>query len=331
MTASPLLDDTLVTELVRDATAAPSMHNAQPWRFRYARQSRTFRLSADFDRGMPHSDPDARGLHLGCGAALLNLRVAVAHLGHHPDVTPLPDPGDPALLATVRLTPFGAGDAALALLHPAVRRRHTSRYPFSETALPEGLREALTAAARDEGATLAFPASWHLQWIEELTEEAEARNLTDSGSGEDLARWTRIGAAESGTAGDGVPDYAFGPRKHGGKAPMRDFSGGRPTADFGTTAFEKDPCLALLSTGGDRPRDWLAAGQAMERVLLLATLEGLATSFSAQALEWPDLRWPLRDPVSGTDHVQMMLRLGYGPTGPSTPRRPVREVLAMDD
>lgn len=53
------------------------MHNAQPWRFRHIRGGRTFHVRADFDRFMPHSDPDTRGLHLGCGAALLNLRFAV--------------------------------------------------------------------------------------------------------------------------------------------------------------------------------------------------------------------------------------------------------------
>lgn len=36
MPAQPL-DDTMLKELVTDATAAPSMHNAQPWRFRYGR------------------------------------------------------------------------------------------------------------------------------------------------------------------------------------------------------------------------------------------------------------------------------------------------------
>ncbi|WP_238488706.1 nitroreductase [Streptomyces sp. UNOC14_S4] len=307
------------------------MHNAQPWRFRYARGSRTFRLYADFERAMPHSDPDARALHLGCGAALFNLRVAIAHVGCHPYVTLLPAPDDASLLATVRLTDPVDDDLGLTLLHPMIDQRHTSRYPFAETELPDNLRTALSDAAWREGATLTFPSSWHLRWIEELAEEAEARNLTDRGSEEDLAHWTRIGIAEADTATDGVPDYAFGPRKHGGRAPMRDFSGGRPTADFGATPFETDPHLALLSTDGDRPRDWLTAGQAMERVLLVATLDGLATSFSTQALEWPDLRWPLRDPSSGTGHVQMMLRIGYGPKGPRAPRRPVREVLVTED
>ncbi|MBU8547391.1 MULTISPECIES: hypothetical protein [Streptomyces] len=47
------------------------------------RQTRTFELYADFERAMPYSDSRARGLHIGCGAALLNLRVAAAHDGWH--------------------------------------------------------------------------------------------------------------------------------------------------------------------------------------------------------------------------------------------------------
>ncbi|MGV9852260.1 Acg family FMN-binding oxidoreductase, partial [Streptomyces sp. NPDC003442] len=66
------------------------------------------------------------------------------------------------------------------------------------------------------------------------------------------------------------------------------------------------------------------------RVLLRATLAGLSASFVTQALEWHDLRWPLRDPTSGMAYVQMMLRLGYGPPGPRTPRRPARDVLDIE-
>lgn len=53
-------------------------------------------------------------------------------------------------------------------------------------------------------------------------------------------------------------------------------------------------------------------------------------SFVTQALEWHDLRWPLRDPTSAMAHVHMVLRLGYGPRGRQTPRRPVRDVLDIE-
>ncbi|MFF8939290.1 Acg family FMN-binding oxidoreductase [Streptomyces paradoxus] len=322
------LDEKTVTMLVAEATAAPSMHNAQPWRFRYLSGEHVLQLRADPDRAMPRSDPDNRALHIGCGAALLNLRVAAAHADLAPETMLLPEPDDPLLLASVRLPgPVGGvRDEELARLHPAIRQRHTSRHPFAEKDIPEDLRATLQEAAAREGATLVFPGPWHAETVLDLVRDAESRDTMDPDADEDLVRWTRLGA-EADTAVDGVPEYAFGPRRRDGKAPVRDFSGRRPVADRGTTAFEHTPHLALLSTRAEGPADWLRAGQALERVLLEATLADLAASLTSHALEDRELRLLARDPASGIGQVQMVLRLGYGPRGPATPRRPVRDVL----
>lgn len=325
------LDAKTAAALVAEAVFAPSMHNAQPWRFRYVAHDRALLLLADLDRAMTRSDPGNRALHIGCGAALFNLRVAAAHAGFTPVVRLLPDPAEPLLLAAVQL-----GEARrpttheddLARLHPAIRERHTSRHPFDEKDIPEDVRAALQRAASLEGADLLFPGPWHVETVLDLVHDAESRDALNPAGMEDLHRWTRLGP-EADIATDGVPEYAFGPRMRGGKAPLRDFAGRRPVADRGATAFEKNPHLALLSTPGDAPADWLRAGQALERVLLEATLTGLATSLTSHALESPDLRLLAREPVAGGGHVQMVLRLGYGPQGPATPRRPVRDVLEV--
>ncbi|WP_128376454.1 Acg family FMN-binding oxidoreductase [Streptomyces cavernae] len=322
------IDERTVAGLVAEAAAAPSMHNAQPWRFRFLTGERVLQLRADPERAMPHSDPDNRALHIGCGAALFNLRVAAAHADLVPETRLLPEPQDPLLLAAVHLAdPAGrARDEDLARLHSAIRQRHTSRHPFAEKDIPEDVRAALGAAAEREGAELLFPGLWHAETVLDLIRDAESRDALDSDAGEDLRRWTRLGP-EADTAVDGVPEYAFGPRKRDGKAPVRDFAGRRPVADRGTTTFERTPHLALLSTRGDGPADWLCAGQALEHVLLEATLADLATSLTSHALEDRALRLLIRDPSSGTGQVQMVVRLGYGPRGPATPRRPVADVL----
>ncbi|WP_306322087.1 MULTISPECIES: nitroreductase family protein [unclassified Streptomyces] len=327
----PALDPTSLTALVRDSATAPSMHNAQPWRFHFASDSRTLRISADPARAMPTSDPDRRAVHIGCGAALFNLRVAAAHAGWHPGVRLLPDPADPLLMATVHFGADAATDEAgsLAALYPAVRQRHTSRWPFDDKEVPERVRAALAEAAREEQARLAFPGQWHTEVLRELVLDAEGRDREDPGRLADIERWTRIGP-EADVSTEGVPAYAFGPRKRRGEALVRDFAGRRAVAGRGATAFELVPHLALLGTTGDRALDWLRAGQAMERVLLLATLHGLATSLTSHALEWPDLRSLARDPLSAMGHVQIVLRLGYGPMGPTTPRRPVNEILDIE-
>jgi nitroreductase len=319
------LDEATVQDIVRDASAAPSMHNAQPWRFRYRRATRVFELRPDLHRAMAHADPIARALHVGCGAALFNLRVATAHRGWHPDTLVLPEPDDQRLLARVRLDEGMPAPSDLAALHPAVHTRHTSRHPFEETLLPEPLREELRRAAAAEGADLSFPGPWHVQSIIDLVQDAEGRDLLRPDP--DLTRWAH--PAAHGPA-EGVPEYAFGPRKHGGKAPVRDFAGRRFVPGREAADFEVHPQLALLTTAQDRVDDWLRAGQALQRVLLLATLRGAAASLTSHALEAPELRWLVRDPQAPLGQVQMVLRLGYGPPGEATPRRPVPDILDLD-
>ncbi|MFD7880351.1 Acg family FMN-binding oxidoreductase [Streptomyces sp. NPDC059766] len=324
------LDARTVTALVADATAAPSMHNAQPWRFRFRRGDSAFEVYADLDRAIPHADPGTRALHLGCAAAVFNLRVAAAHAGWEPVTRLLPDPADPTLLAEVRLAGPTAADDDLAALYPAIRRRHTSRHPFTDEEIPQAVKDTLSGAAVLEGAQLVFPGEWHVRTLLHLVQDAEGRDDRDSAAAEELSRWTRVGAPAAGQPGDGVPEETFGPRKRFGAAPVRDFAGRHPVPGRETAVFEETPQLAVLGTQEDRPRDWLVAGQALERVLLRATLDGLATSLTSHALEWPELRWTARDPESAMGFVQMVLRLGYGPSGPGTARRPVDEVLDIE-
>ncbi|WUR29816.1 nitroreductase family protein [Streptomyces jietaisiensis] len=323
-----------VTTLVAEAAMAPSMHNAQPWRFHFVTAERLLRIRADTDRAMPRSDPGDRALHIGCGAALFNLRVSAVHAFLEPHTALLPDPRDPSLLAVVRLTdpadPAGTpSDWELRRLHPAITRRRTSRQPFSDKDVPENDRASLREAAAQEDAVLLFPDRWHVETLIDLVRDAECRDLVDPEVGEDMTRWTRLGS-EADSAPDGVPEYAFGPRRRDGKAPVRDFAGRRPVPNRGSAVFERTPLLALLSTRSDGPADWLRAGQALERVLLEATLAGLSTSLTSHPLEHRELRLLARDPISGVGHVQMVLRLGYGPDVPATPRRPVHEVLTID-
>ena len=72
-------------------------------------------------------------------------------------------------------------------------------------------------------------------------------------------------------------------------------------------------------------------GQALQRVLLTATADGLAVSFLSQIVEMPDTRERLRHLIRSTRPPQAVLRIGRGwPVG-STPRRPVAELLATND
>jgi hypothetical protein len=56
-------------------------------------------------------------------------------------------------------------------------------------------------------------------------------------------------------------------------------------------------------------------------------VHGLRASLMHQPMEWPDLRRELSPDPDHTGHAQLLIRLGYGPEGPATPRRAPDEVL----
>ncbi|MDJ0345841.1 hypothetical protein QMK19_16230 [Streptomyces sp. H10-C2] len=324
----PALDASTLEQLISAAVAAPSIHNTQPWRYRFVPATSTLEVRAATERTLRHTDPAGRALHLSVGAAVFNLRVAIAHFGWEPVLRLLPDPAEPRLLASVRLAgPPRTGSAHRGDLYDVIRRRHSSRLPFSDRPLAESLRAELADCAHQEGAVLRFPDTQEAGRLIQLTAEAERRDISNQGRCEESRQW--IGGTEDGALG--IPDAAIGPLDAEGHLPVRDFSALRRSGLPPSQPFEKRPVIAVLSTVHDRSANWLRAGQALEHVLLLATAEHVRCSLLHQALEWSDLRWALRGSASGPGHVQMLLRLGYGPQGPATPRLPAAEVLRDSD
>lgn len=91
---------------------------------------------------------------------------------------------------------------------------------------------------------------------------------------------------------------------------------------------EEAPLIVAITTRGDDELSWIGAGQALQRVLLTATAEGVSASFMNQPVEVRALREELRRLLGGAGHPQVVLRLGYGPPSSPSPRRSVDDVLA---
>ncbi|MFD0279433.1 Acg family FMN-binding oxidoreductase [Kitasatospora sp. NPDC127111] len=318
------LDAATLEKLVSAAVAAPSIHNSQPWRFRLQPDTSTLEVRADRTRAVPAADPQGRALHVSVGAAVLNLRVAARHLGWAPEVRLLPDPAEPDLFATVRLdAPAPARAPGTDRLYEAIWHRHSIRTPFTGESVPRAVLDELAAAARGEDAELHLPGPEETSRLLHLTAEAERRNTTDQAQRDESRGWIRTG----GVPAYGIPASALGPQDRAGRLPMRDFAAIRSAEHQAPAAFEPEPCIAVLATRHDTPADWLRAGLALEHVLLAATVHLVRASLLHQAMEWPHLRWAAREPHEHPGHVQMLIRLGYGPEGAPTPRLAATDVM----
>ena len=139
---------------VAAAIRAPSLHNSQPWRFRL--RDGAIEVRVDPARRLPASDPTGWAARIACGAAVFNLRIALAAAGTPAQVRLRPDPADPDLAA--RLVPDKPHPATPTVrsLYDAVGRRHSNRAPFWPAPVPASARMRLADAARTEGAWLEF-------------------------------------------------------------------------------------------------------------------------------------------------------------------------------
>jgi hypothetical protein len=112
---------------------------------------------------------------------------------------------------------------------------------------------------------------------------------------------------------------------------VREFAATQADAMRPLALFESEPQVAVLSTRYDGQSEWLRAGQALERVLLEATAHGVSTSLLNQVLEHEDLRRELGDPLAPGTSPQAVIRFGYGPPVPPTPRRTLADATMPDD
>jgi nitroreductase len=320
MTIPGTADARMLTRCVRAAVLAPSLHNSQPWRFRLTADG--LDVFADPSRRLEALDPAGRELLISVGAALFTLRLALRREGRLPESDLFPEPDDPDLVARVRAgRPAIPSDGVLSLAD-AVARRHTNRGPFADAVVPADSIEQLTQAAAYEGATLTVAGPASRQVVLGLGRAAERRLCSRGAYRAELARWTRPVPGRR----DGIPPAAIGPWDAMERLPMRDFGLMLPQATSGAARFEAHPTIVVLATDGDDPAAWVRAGQALQRVLLVATRMHLATTPISQPVEVPAVREMLTDTRTGR-WAQMVVRLGFGAPPPTTPRRPVTEIL----
>jgi nitroreductase len=311
-----------VDYLIETAARAPSVHNTQPWRFCVSRY--VIELYADPRRKL-RVDPIGREMIISCGAALFGLRLAVRSLGYVPEVELLPNP--PRLLARVRLgAEAPMSEAEWRMLH-ALPHRHTHRGPFDTRPLPNGLLAGLQRDAFAEGATLALVQSAiACQRLGDIVTAASRRQDLDPVARAEIRRWIHPAGS---TARDGIPASAIPTKAYPEwtrRLRQRDFDQGR---GLGTQAVEGPPAAAtaVLVTHGDRPADWLRAGQALHRLLAHAAGRWVFASLYTQPMEAVAIRDLIRTRLALPGSPQMLLQFGPARTTQATARRPPAELV----
>ena len=312
-------------ELVRYAALAANSHNTQPWRF--AATDRSIQLFPDEARRTPVVDPDDHHLFVSLGCAAENLSIAGRATGRPGEL--LIEPGDGSAIRY----DFTVGEAASDPLFDAIPVRQSTRTDYDGRAISSADLAALERAAAEPGVRLVM-----------LTEEAARAKLRDlivAGNDAQMAdpafmaelkAWIRFNPRDAMRAGDGLLSAASG------NPSLPAFLGRQLFSLFVTAKGEGDryarqvsssPAFAVLVADVEDKSHWMKVGRACQRMTLAATALGLKHAYMNQPVEVPEFRSALASLAGeGGRRPDLVLRLGYGPTMPYSPRRPVGAVLA---
>jgi len=276
-----------ISEFVAEAAShAPSIYNTSPWWF--STVGNNICVRADSERTVPIADPDGRQLTMSCGAVAFTSRVALRYLGLIPKASVLPDAEMANLIVSLSWGDEHKQTSTYERrLFDEIARRRTYRGGFVSDRLPHGLMSTLAEAAARESAVLRVMSDDDHRTALLAVVAASSRAFgLDNARVAERAKWVLPGNSQSDDRGWGA----------------------RPEVE--STAPGSPGVVAVLTTATDERADWVHAGQALQRVLLVAGTHGVSVAIDAQPLEYPQLRDFIGTELLTGDCPQMVLRFG---------------------
>lgn len=322
-TRVPLPTDPATVDLIRYATLAANGHNTQPWRFRI--EGNTIDILPDLSRATPVVDPDDHHLFVSLGCAAENLSIAAAASARPGDVFSAPD-------GSVRFV-YSEGVARPDLLLDAIPRRQSTRSDYDGRPVSTEDIETLRIAAEIPGVRLVLLTERpRIDQVRDLVVTGNDAQMHDPAFLAELKRWLRFNPRDAIQRGDGLFAASSGnpvlPGILGGLAFETFFVAEAENDKYARQIDSSAGIAVFLAEREDKPH-WIAVGRACQRFALAATRLGLKHAFVNQPVEVARLRPELAALVGEPGkRPDIVMRFGYGPELPFSPRRPVEAVMA---
>lgn len=297
-----------IRELLEYARLAPSVHNAQPWRFVVS--GNTISLAVAPERVLGAGDPTSRETWISFGICLEAMLQAAKGLGMKAKITDIQGAALSDIIATVQVTPGGAKKQPAVL--KALKDRHTHREKMEPASVPPDLIENCKQAISDlDGVSVFFmkdkPA---IKQVASYTFKAMQLALGSPDFRHELYHLVRYNWSPART---GMHGYTLGEGMLGsvfGKLSIKLGLGLSLKARHDQHRIEDASALVFVATRGDVPSFWLRAGQGYLRVALEIAKSGLAQGTLAAPIEAPGFHEDIEKLLDTPLRLQTMLRIG---------------------
>lgn len=320
---APMSADPNIADIIRYATLAANGHNTQPWRFRVGES--TINILPDLSRATPVVDPDNHHLFVSLGCAAENLLIAATATGRAGELET--DAGGDRIRYS-----FSRAEARPHPLLAAIPRRQSTRAEYDGRSVPAADIEALRQSTETPGVRLVLLTDrTRINQVRDLIVTGNEEQMADAAFMAELKRWLRFNPRSAMASGDGLFSAASG------NPVMPEFLGGLAFDMFFTAGAENGKCarqidssvgIAIFLAEREDKAHWIAVGRACQRFALALTASGLKHAFVNQPVEVARLRPELAALIGERGmRPDIIMRFGYGPTLPFSPRRPVNAVL----
>jgi nitroreductase len=320
---APIPADSDIANIIRYATLAANGHNTQPWRFRV--EESAIEILPDLSRATPVVDPDDHHLFVSLGCAAENLLIAATATGR------------PGRLATdaggdrIRYS-FSNGAVRSDPLLAAIPLRQSTRTVYDGRSPPAADIEALRRSAEIPGVRLVLLTDrMRIDQVRDLIIAGNDAQMTDTAFMTELKRWLRFNPRSAMASGDGLFSAASG------NPVLPEFLGGLAFDTFVTADTENKKYIGQIDSSAgiaiflaerEDKAHWIEVGRACQRFALAATAAGLKHAFVNQPVEVAQLRPELAALIGERGlRPDIVMRFGYGPMLPFSPRRPVSSVV----
>jgi nitroreductase len=323
---STMVDTAVITNAVRLACRAPSLHNSQPWH--WVLEGNILALFVDPDRVVHRTDRSGREALISCGAVLDHFCAAIAAAGWQANVDRFPNPNNLRHLASVDFSPMEFVTDGHHRRANAIRVRRADRLPFAAPANWDLLEPELRRTVGSGLVRFDVVSDDLRPQLARASQLTEALRLYDSSYHAELQWWTGPSKVS-----DGIPDSSLVSEDDSDRV---DVGRAFPAAHHGdrrAEVGEDHSTVVVLSTFDDTYDSALRCGEMLSAVLLDATMAGLATCPLTHITELAASRELVAE-LLGQDTVpQVLIRIGLAPAmedvPAATPRRPIDEVLEV--
>ncbi|MBP1820970.1 NAD(P)H nitroreductase [Mycobacterium sp. OAE908] len=327
--STTMVDTGVISDAVRLACRAPSLHNSQPWH--WVLDGTTLHLFADAGRVVRATDTSGREALMACGAVLDHFRVAMASVGYTANVDRFPNPNNHGHIASTEFTPMTLVTDGHRQRAAAILQRRTDRLPFAAPPDWDSLQSTLRDTVRSDRVRMDTVPDEFRAELAEASQLTESLRLYDSSYHAELEWWTAPFELSAGIPESSLVSAAESDRVDVGRVfPVTHHRERRPEVD------EDHAKVVVLSTYDDTPHSVLRCGELLSAVLLDATMAGLATCTLTHITELPASRQIVAELIGHSSQdvtPQVLIRIGRAPSiedvPPPTPRRPVDEVFEV--